>query len=99
MASLLIGAVTIPLTSADLAAAIAATMASKAACPEIALICPRGWLDDPGGLDDFNDARLELRRIGCIDASHLNVQAQPTHDVLHHDTAAEHDHALAALRK
>ncbi|RMO94973.1 hypothetical protein ALQ33_200014 [Pseudomonas syringae pv. philadelphi] len=61
---------------------------------------PEWWrLDDPGGLDDFNDARLELRRIGHIYASHLDVQAQPTHDVLHHDTAAEHDHAFAALRK
>ena len=61
---------------------------------------PDGWrLGNPGGLDDFNCLRLELGRIGCIDASHLDVQPEPAHDVLHDDMAAEHDDAFAALRK
>jgi hypothetical protein len=61
---------------------------------------PERWrLSDPGGLDDFNCPRLELGRIGCVGASHLDVQPEPVHDVLHDDMAAEHDDALAALRK
>ena len=61
---------------------------------------PEWWrLDNTGGVDDFNYPRLELSRIGCIYASHLDVQRQPAHDVLHNDIAPEHDDAFAALRK
>jgi hypothetical protein len=56
-------------------------------------------LGNPGGLDDFDDLRLEPGRIGRFDAPHLDVQPEPAHGVLHDDMAAEHNDAFAALCK
>ena len=87
-----------PLTLPALAAAMAATMASKEAWPEMALTTRSGGgALDLRRLDNLDGPRLEACLFRSGDTPDRQVETQTMNDILHHNVAAEDDRAFTAV--